>query len=444
MKVIAFCVLGFTLVLGASDKSFSQCKEWKWPAAAEQKAQAQQKKTLYENALKNKQFKQAVTPLQWLLTNTPQLHVSLYRNGAELLEVLIGEEKEARKRQVYADSLLLLYDLRIKYCGEAPLITNLKALASFKYHLNTKGRESEVLAVMDKALELNGSNISEATLVPYMQTLMVNQQKHRTFTELQIMERYDKINAILDKRLKKAQAEKKPVNKLKQYKDDIDGILVRMVTIDCDFIKANLAPRFKQNPTDITLAKKIFGFMLQGRCTDDPLWLETGEAIHKAEKDCSLAKNLGFRYLQIGNYDKATLYLKEANQLCLELTDKTDVLIQLGLIQARKENKVAARELYKQALTLNATHKDAYEKIGDLYYASVGDCTKKGNMAANDRLIYLIAYDYYQKAGETKKMGAAKDQFPSREEIAQANYQPGQTVKVDCWIGEFTTIRTRD
>jgi hypothetical protein len=41
-------------------------------------------------------------------------------------------------------------------------------------------------------------------------------------------------------------------------------------------------------------------------------------------------------------------------------------------------------------------------------------------------------------------MAMAKEQFPSKEEIFLVNYQAGQTIRVGCWIGETTTIRTRD
>ena len=152
-------------------------------------------------------------------------------------------------------------------------------------------------------------------------------------------------------------------------KDDIDAILIGMVKVDCAFVKKNLEPKFKQNPNDVVLAKKIFGFMLQGKCTDDPLWLEAGESIHKnnPEKDFGLAKNLGLKYYSIDNFAKAEIFLKEALPLASTPEDKAEVLIYLGQLQA-KNDKPAARALFRQALEANPGNKLAYEKIGDLYY----------------------------------------------------------------------------
>ena len=63
---------------------------------------------------------------------------------------------------------------------------------------------------------------------------------------------------------------------------------------------------------------------------------------------------------------------------------------------------------------------------------------------AEDRLVYLAAYDMYQRAGESKKMASAKDQFPSKEDIFLVNWTAGDTQRVGCWINESVTIRTRD
>jgi hypothetical protein len=41
-------------------------------------------------------------------------------------------------------------------------------------------------------------------------------------------------------------------------------------------------------------------------------------------------------------------------------------------------------------------------------------------------------------------MAAAKENFPSKEEIFTENVSLGANVKVECWINESTTIRTRD
>src|SRR5207237_682710 len=146
------------------------------------------------------------------------------------------------------------------------------------------------------------------------------------------------------------------------YKDAVDGLLISIVKVDCDFVKKNLAPKFKANPEDLPLAKKIFSFMLTGKCTDDPLWLEAGEAIHKcsAEKDFGLVKALAVTHMSKGNYDRAEELLKEALALAPTPKDKGEIQLYMGSAEAKKGNYSAARDLFRQAGT-----PDAWEKIGD-------------------------------------------------------------------------------
>lgn len=433
--------LSLALAFG-SVASFAQCKEVKWPEDAAMRAKAEENKVLYEDANKAGQPKQAQAPLNWLLANVPQLHSSLYINGVDVYDKLAKAEKNPARKKVYVDSLLLIYDMRIKNCGEEATVLNRKALSFLNYNVNDQ--PAEALALLDKVFELNGNNVLDGTLLPYMQTVRLNSLKFKNLTDVQILERYDRVMGVIDAKIKKAQSEGKPIDKYKKYKDDIDAVLISIIKVDCDFVKKNLEPKFKQNPTDLTLAKKIFSFMLQGKCTDDPLWMEAGEAIHKnsPEKDFGLAKNLGLKYYSLENFAKAEMMLKEALPLASNGSEKAEVLIYLGQLQSRTD-KPAARALYRQALEADPGNKEAYEKIGDLYMGSFDACAKKVNQA-DDRLVYLIAADYYQRAGNGKKAAMAKEGFPSKEEIFVIDYKVGDSKPVGCWIGESTTIRTRD
>src|SRR5918993_778986 len=428
-------------ILFTSTASFAQCKEVVWPTDATQKAKAEESKVLYEDAKNAKQYKQALAPLNWLLTNVPNFHSSLYINGADIYDELAEAEKDPARKKVYVDSLMIIYDLRMKNCGDDPAVFNRKALLFLKY--NSADQPAETLKMLDEVFQKSGNNVMDATIVPYFQIVRLNAAKFKTMTDVQILERYDKLIAIIDAKIQKTQSEGKPVDKYKKYKDDIDAMLITMVKVDCDFVRANLAPKFKQNPNDIALAKKIFSFMLQGKCTDDPLWLQAAETVHKdpnGTKDCGLAKNLGIIYMSKDELDKAETFLKEAQSICTEGQDKAEVLLYMGTLTARKGNKSGARELYRQAAAANTTvAKEAYEKIGDLYFNSAGECGKKVNQA-DDRLVFLLAADYYQRAGNGQKVAQAKSAFPSKEDIFLVNYQPGDSKKVECWINETTTI----
>jgi tetratricopeptide (TPR) repeat protein len=183
--------------------------------------------------------------------------------------------------------------------------------------------------------------------------------------------------------------------------------------------------------------------MLKGKCTDDPLWLEAAEKLHSVEKDFGLAKILGLRYLSLKDEEMSGKRFAEALDLAKTPSDRADILGLQGHLEQMKGDYSKARELYLKAISLDAGKKEFYERIGDLYLNSFEKC-KKEKSKAEDRFIYLVAYDMYQRAGETHKMADAKAAFPSREEIHDINYQPGDKIIVTCWINEETTIRTRN
>src|SRR5690606_6692702 len=158
---------------------------------------------------------------------------------------------------------------------------------------------------MDDAFEKNGENIMDGTLLPYMQTIQVNYIKEKSLTDEQVIERYDRLTEILDSKMKKAQAEGKPVDRYQKYQSQIDDIFISLnIPMNCSAIKEKLEPRFRANPTDVTLAKQIFRQMLMGKCTDDPLWLEAGEVLVKDNPDFAILKNLAIRYLAQDNASK--------------------------------------------------------------------------------------------------------------------------------------------
>ncbi|MEL7001366.1 MAG: hypothetical protein AAFN93_01390, partial [Bacteroidota bacterium] len=258
----------------------------------------------------------------------------------------------------------------------------------------------------------------------------------------EILERYDNIQEYLDHQIKvEKSADKK--EKLLGYKSTIDGLLVSVVNIDCDFVREKLGPKFQENPSDIKMAKKVFGFMLNGKCTDDPLWLQAGETILQNEPDFGIAKALGAKFKAAGQLEKSESYFNQALELADDPGAKADMYMQLGSLTEKKGQKSSARELYRKAVNTDPSKREAYTAIGNLYYGSFNQCAGKQDIV-KDRAVYIAAHAMFKRAGNSSAMASAKAQFPSKEEIFTLNYEKGQSLTVGCWIGESITIDTRD
>jgi tetratricopeptide (TPR) repeat protein len=368
-KKLKSSLLGITFILLTAITGFSQCKEVVWP---ENKAKAEESVALYGDAMKQQNWRAAVPPFQWMLKNAPNWNTKLYIDGTDIYNKLASVEKDPKKKQVLVDSLMMLYDMRVTNCGDEVNVLNRKAIYAAVYNGQNKDKTAEVLALYDKVYAISGNNVLDNNLLSYMQVIQLNAVLLKNLSDDQILERYDKLSGVIDVKIKKAQAENKQadVERLKATKSSVDDILIKLVKVDCDFVKKNLEPKFKQNPSDIALAKKIFQFMTTGGCIEDPLWLQAAEVLHKDSPDYGLAINMAKIYAKNGNMEKAEALAIEAVTIASTPEQKENSNILVGDLLAQKGSKSAAREAYRKA------GKTGYEKIGDLYMGAFKDCAK--------------------------------------------------------------------
>lgn len=434
MKKIFGTILFVTAIAAAAQA------QWNWP---EDKAKAEEKNVLYTDQVKSGNYRGAVKPLQWLLTNAPDLNKSLYQNGAKIYDNLASAEKDEAKQSVLVDSLLWMYDTRIKYFGDEANVMNRKAIKAYKYWIKDYDKAPELLAMFDKAYELAGNDVLDQNLLAYMNVIKVNKLVKKNLTEDQVLDRYDNIISIIDYKISEAEAKGKSTEKLKTQKGIIDNILTEIVEIDCSFVENTMGPKFEATPDDMKLVKRMFSFMLSGKCTDSPLFLDVAKQLQKLEPNYGLAKVIGSKCLASKDYACAEQYYTESLEYTEDGAEKAEVLIQLGKMNQITGAKTAARNYYRQAASADPTNKEAYESIGDLYFGSFDDCKEEKDMV-KDRLVFIAAYKMYQRAGNSQKMASAKAQFPSTEEIFNGDYSKGQALTIGCWINEAVELDSRD
>lgn len=445
-------------------------KGWKWPADSATKVKAEEMNVLQADAVKMGDYKTAVEPLRWLIANAPDLNKALYINGAKIYDsfakaaqaeekvakntlksAAAGAAKEAAEadykekfdaRAAYADTLLWMFDQRIIHFGDKPNVLNRKVFKAYKYFVKDFSKSEWLLEMFDEAFDIGGAKIPDANLVAYMNVIKVN-AKLKKIDEDGILDRYDKLTSVIDKKMATNKETVKSNAKLEKYKGMIDGILTEIVDINCEFVETNMAPKFDEHPDDIKLVKRMFQFMLTGKCTDSPLFLSVSKQLIKMEPDFGLAKVIATKCLAIKDYSCAIDYYNQALELTEDGADKSEVYVNQGKVYAAQKNKAKARAMYSHAIAASPSNKDAYNGIGDLYYGSYKECKEEQDMV-KDRLVFLVAYEQYKKAGNTKKMAASKEQFPSKEELFNKDYQVGQTLTLSCWINKAVALQTRD
>jgi tetratricopeptide (TPR) repeat protein len=434
-------VLLLLYLVAVSAGAKAQCTDYKWP---QDQTTAEKKVEAFQAAIKDQNYKGATAGLRWMMTNAPQWHSDLYVAAIETYDKLAGQELDPTAKQGYVDSLLLIYDLRIKNCGDEMNVINRKAISAYKYNGQNKEKIAGVLEIFDKTYEISGNNVLDNNLFAYMDVVKSNAEVLKSLNEDQIIQRYNKIIEVIDSKVKRAEQQNK-AGDIEKYKKVIvatDAKLSKVVKMNCAFVKKVFLPQLKANPSDLALTKKIYQLMLADKCTNEPEWIEAAETLHKANPDFGVSKELCLRYIQNKNFDKAAPLLTEVQAKASTPGEKAWIDILKGDTEFQKGNKPGARENYKQALVTDPTSKDAYERIGDLYASSTGDCSKTAG-SAEEKLVYIAAFQMYLKSGNREKMEQTLAKYPTAADLQKASWKAGESKKLACWIDESVTVKAR-
>ncbi|MBX2840591.1 MAG: hypothetical protein KTR26_02375, partial [Flammeovirgaceae bacterium] len=369
------------LLFLVSQVSFAQSDDcengWCWGADP---GTAKEKYALASDNIKMKAYDAAKDPLDWLLENTPNLNKSIYIHGVSLYSNLLKkEQKEGNdpiKVVALQDKVLDLYETRIKYFGEeADVRARMGKLLYF--YLKDRKDDTERWDTMMKAyyhiFELNGVKTSRSNLT-FLMLAVVNQKAKKKLTEEEVLDHYDQITEVIEENIAKSKGESQ--NSWKDCQDKIDGLLAKAVTIDCNFVREKMADKIKNNPEDVKTSKRAIKYMLNDKCTDDPLFLLAAENLYKAEPTAGLAGTISKKYQIEKDYEKAIEWKRKGIELAGEDKAKQAELTfesaQIYSVQGKKSG--ARTEAYKVAELDPSKAGEAYELIGDLYYTSGKEC----------------------------------------------------------------------
>ncbi len=404
--------------------------------------EAKEKNVLYTDAMKAGNNEGALEPLEWLLTNNPELHNSFYINGVKIYDALQKKETDAAKKKAYQARCLELYDMRITHFGKEADVLNRKAYKAYKFLKDDKSKTKELYDLFEKVYELNGNKMMLSNMVAYMDVI----RRYKTeggLTDDDILEKYGNITDILNYHISQYEQKGKDPAPVKKSMEFIDKMLIGMLeNMDCETIASKMAPALDKQPADIAVAKRIIALSLTYKCTDQDFFLKAAEIVFDEEPTFGMAKLLAVKSDAARNYAKAAEYYQKAVELADTDKQKSDVHYGLANHYRARGMKSRARASALEAVKLDSSKKDAYKLIGDLYMSSWDDC-RKGEKKVEDRAIFFAAYRMYQRAGNSRGMANAEKQFPSMEDIFTENMKEGADIQVGCWINETVTVKRR-
>lgn len=410
---------------------------WNWPTDEKLYNKALEKQAYYKVQMGQGKHADALETLQWLYDNNANLNPSIYIDGVKCAEEAMAATEDKEIISKMKEKSLWMYDQRVTHFGNEASVLDRKAYTAFKYYYKTKAKYSVIHELYEQAYEKNGAGISDFNLIPYMTAAKYGYEwKVDGITGEKVLSIHSTITEIIDQKEKTGQ-------NMKDYRDKVDALFSSISgLLSCSFIEDNLVPRLIENPDDIGTAKKIVAYSITAKCTNEAYFLEAGETVLNSEPSFSFYKIIADKRLARNEMSKAQELYEKALPLAQSSEEKYDVLMAQAKLASKQGKKSQARSLAIKASNEKPGEKEPFNLIGNLYYGSFNDCAGYKSKV-QDRLVFIAAYEMYQKAGNTSQMKACEEQFPSAEEIFSENLKEGEQMSTGCWIDKTVTISKR-
>ena len=434
MNKLLTSIMGMLLVFG------SYAQNLKLPEDPELASEAKRQFALAVDNMGIKEYRAAANSINWLMTNAPGLYDGLYVNGYKAYEELSksasGDEKKA-----LLDSMVICYKLKEELYKLNTREKNNLAYRYYKYWKKDRSKIMEGLAAYESAYAHDANKVINNNLVSYMDMIRRAKAYGNDISDDKALEVYFQVNEVIDFK----DNPNADHAKFDRYREAVSGLLLQTIgedRLNCDFINENLAPGLDQKE-DIKLAKKVFSLLLSRECSDSPYFMKAAAIIQKEEPTEGLAKVMAQRYAVAKDYDKAMEYYDMALELSADDSKRAELRLDIAKIFAGQGEKAKARNQAMEAAKLDSeVAKEAYAMVAGLYMGSFEDCAKQKSQV-DDRAIFMLAYDMYQRAGDGAGMASAKAQFPTKSDVFTANKEEGQNISVGCWIQRSTKIKAR-
>lgn len=381
----------------------------------------------------------AIGPWRWVFNNCPEASQNAYIDGANMVEYFMKKADSDEIKAKYVDTLMMIYDQRIKYFGREGYVLGRKGSDLVKY---MPEEYEKAYHIFKKSVELRGDKSESFVLVYYFRTVlkMVDGEK---IDKALMVETYDRLSEIIENNLKKASsADKKSA--WENVKGNIELSFEPYAT--CEDLIPIYSKKFQEEPENVELLRKITGMLDKKDCTESELFFETSVKLNELEPSPHSSFMISKMLIKNNKYDEAIPYLEDALQIEDE-DEKANVFLILANVYNHKKNYPKARGYARNVLDLRPDDGNALLLIGDMYAATAADC---GDNDLTKKVAYWAAVDkYYQAKNADPDVAPIADnriqiyskQFPNSETIFFYDLAEGDTYTVGCWINETTKVR---
>ncbi|MEZ4721565.1 MAG: hypothetical protein R2813_06765 [Flavobacteriales bacterium] len=396
--------------------------------------------SLYIEFFKQENYADAMNGWRQATAICPRSTESIWINGTKLYTELIDKEQDETKKDKLIDTLEWCYDQRIKYFGNEGYVLGRKGSDMVKYR---SSKPKEAFDVLSKSFELQKMEMEAGALIYYYKSAYDMYRKKMADKSL-LFDIYGPCSDVVDQ------------NKAGTYgaqyvkaQENIDKMFSTVA--ECPDLVEIYGPKFQATPKDEKLLRQILKLFDKRDCTNEDLYQKAAVNLYDIDPSSDAAYAIANGYAKKENYSEALNFYQKAADQATDNEMKVKALTKAGNTALLVKQFAKARSIANDILKVNPNSGDAYIMIGDSYMGGRKECG--GLNECEDRAAFWAAYDKYARAKSVddsvaeeanKRMSTAKEQFPKKEDCFFYGKNEGSSYSVGCWIGESTTVRTRD
>ena len=437
---VAFAAMSFSAM---AQVNYDDARYAVWGENAEQRKSNMLANQFLKESVDNKDYKAAAGYLKQLLDQAPKGAQGIYTNGIKLYKTLISTAKTEEQRNVYIDSLLYVYDVRLQAFsnhsryGKAYILDR-KA----REYLTYKPEDREgVRKIFTEAIaateEKNGK--ADLELVAIYFSNLCEDYKNNLVDATTVISDYDRFSPLYEG----AEGE------AAELKNQFDTAFGASGAASCENLESLFSKKLAEKPEDVALLGQAVSLMSRAQCNSD-FFFNTAEKFYSLKPSSETALFLAQGFQGRSEFDKAMKYLNEALAAETDNAERAKLYTRIGLISIQTGDHSNAMNAAKEIKTLEPTNGYAPYIMAQCYAA-----TANGDFSAQAG--YWAAYDTMNQAIEmlsaepaiqeaAKKMASAyRGSFPTKEECFFNEVSAGAryTVTKGFASGVSTTVRYR-
>lgn len=401
--------------------------------------------SIYTQLAKQGRYADALPSWRYVFKNAPAFQKTTYVNGVNIMRYM------SKKNPKYVDSLMMVYDQRIKYFGDDRLyptawILGRKGNDCFAYKGTTVEGLKEAYTYVSQSIAGLG-DLTEASVLNTAMTVSVKLLDKNQLSKEDVLNNYEKYISIVEKQKK---ISPKNAEVLAQVESNIEALFFDAGVADCATLAKLLTPKFNAGIEDINDLKSMIALLKRSECEGGDLYAKIAEKIYKLDPNADSAYDLAILFLKREDYAKAESYFKEAIAASKVNENKVGYLIKLATIKYSQKKYTEVKKYCNEVIALNPNKGDAYILIGKAYANFSKDYSSD---VFEQHTVFWVAVDQFIKAKRVdssvkeeadKLINTYSVYFPSKSEAFFRNITPGKTVSVGSWINETTSARFND